>query len=100
MQEALHRLDAKVSHIYHHCNDLVEKADTIGMNQITHMKMSTSVTTAAATLPASPAPTMPSTVTPEPPKKKARLVTLFYSPAPIGGSSVPVSVYNSYTCLY
>lgn len=78
MQEAFHRLDAKVSHIYHNCNALVEKADGLTINQAVHMKMAVSHPTQVVHSVASVAPA--AVVTPEPAKKKPRLLTLYFSP--------------------
>lgn len=93
MQEALHRLDAKVSHIYHNCNALAEKTDIIAQNQSLHMHMKTASATVALPL-SSPVATAPAAVvTPEPPRKKPRLLTLYYSPTSLHCPSVSVCVY-------
>lgn len=85
MQEAFHRLETKVSHIYHHCNALVEKADGLSINQAVHMKMSsTPQTPAVASVASVPsvADVLAAVVTPEPVRKKPRLLTLYYPPTP------------------
>lgn len=78
MQEAIHRLDAKVSHIYHTCNTLVEKADGLAMNHAVHMAQASSAAPSTSV-----SAVQAAVVTPEPAKKKPRLLTWFYSPVPV-----------------
>ena len=97
MQEALHRLDGKVSHIYHKCNALGEKADGLAINQAVHMKMV--YAPQAVSVPPTPSPvaavTAAEVATPEPLKKKPRLLTLYYSPASLSSPQTVSSAASS-----
>jgi hypothetical protein len=85
-----------VSQVYHKFDALMEKADTLMLNQTQHMRMSSTSTGVTTQLPEQAI--APSVVTPSPPAKKPRLLTVFFSP--VSSPSLNSNVINQVNLLY
>lgn len=93
VQEALHRIDTKLSLVNNKTDVLVDKTDALSVNQALYMRSASSVTPSSAIpSPLSGTEGMSAVITPEPAKKKPRLMTLFYSPATPQSSSSNTSM--------